>query len=102
MFFRAMTAVLLKRLQEKRQFIQVLAGPRQVGKTTLMLQVAEKLELPYHYASADEPGLQSASWIAQQWEIARHISRSKGTSILVLDEVQKLPHWSSVVKQHWD
>ncbi|MGD0253939.1 MAG: AAA family ATPase [Verrucomicrobiota bacterium] len=43
---------LLKRLKEKRRFLQVLAGPRQVGKTTLARQVIKASKLPAHYASA--------------------------------------------------
>jgi hypothetical protein len=38
-------------------FIQVLAGPRQVGKTTLVRQVLAATVLPSHYASADDPTL---------------------------------------------
>ena len=49
---------LLKRLREKRRFLQVLAGPRQVGKTTLVRQVIKASKLPAHYASADEPSMQ--------------------------------------------
>jgi predicted AAA+ superfamily ATPase len=36
---------LLKRLQERRRFVQVLAGPRQVGKTTGVRQVKPKRQL---------------------------------------------------------
>ena len=32
---------LISRLAEPRRFIQVVAGPRQVGKTTLVQQVCE-------------------------------------------------------------
>ena len=45
---------LLKRLKEKRRFLQVLAGPRQAGKTTLARQVMQTAKLPAHYASAEE------------------------------------------------
>lgn len=90
------------RLGEKRRFIQALAGPRQVGKTTLIHQALEELKIPFHYASADEPTLQSQTWIAQQWEIGRTQAKSSGKAILVLDEIQKLNEWSSHVKQLWD
>jgi hypothetical protein len=59
---------LLSRIREPRRFIQVLAGPRQVGKTTLARQVIESAGLPAHYASADEPTLRDQTWLEQQWE----------------------------------
>ena len=43
---------LLKRIREKRRFMQVLAGPRQTGKTTLVRQVMEASNISSHYASA--------------------------------------------------
>ena len=101
-YFRPYFPPLLKRLKEDRQFLQVLVGPRQVGKTTLILQVAKELGFPVQYASADEPGLQSPTWIGQQWELARNLSKRNGKALLILDEVQKLTEWSSVVKQLWD
>jgi len=94
---------LLKRLEEKRRFIQVLAGPRQVGKTTVARQVMEASKMPAHYASADEPTLQDRTWLQQQWDIARLKARERKTSaLLVLDEIQKVANWSSVVKLLWD
>lgn len=92
---------LLGRLTEPRQFLQVVAGPRQVGKTTLVQQVCEELNRPMHYASADEPTLHGAEWIAQQWEIGR-LRLGTGDAILVLDEIQKIGGWSETVKRLWD
>ena len=57
---------LLARLEEKRRFIQVLAGPRQIGKTTLAQQVAEVIKFPYHFATADSPTPHTPVWIEQQ------------------------------------
>ncbi len=93
--------LLSRRIAEPRRFIQVVAGPRQVGKTTLVQQVCDACGLPAHYASADEPTLRGAEWIAQQWEIAR-IRQGDAGAVLVLDEVQKLPGWSETVKRLWD
>lgn len=101
-FKRSIYQIVTKRLSEKRRFIQALAGPRQVGKTTLVQQVLEEIQIPFHYASADEPTLQSQVWISQQWEIARMQAKSTGRAVLVLDEIQKLNEWSSYVKQLWD
>ncbi len=94
--------VLLARLTEPRRFIQVLAGPRQVGKTTLVRQVLERVSEPFHYASADEPVINTTVWLSQQWEVARLTATQHGAAVLVLDEIQKIPHWSTQVKQLWD
>ncbi len=101
-FQRPQAAVLAARLAEPRRFIQVVAGPRQVGKSTLVRQVAEGLPLPVRQASADEPGLRGTDWIAQQWEAARLSIGGPDGAVLVLDEIQKIPGWSETVKRLWD
>ena len=95
---------LLRRLCEPRRFVQVVAGPRQVGKTTLSTHVAERSGLPFRYASADEPTLRGPEWIAQQWDSARILAGDTGEdgALLILDEIQKAPNWSEVVKRLWD
>lgn len=100
-FTRPQARSLAKRLAEPRRFIQVVAGPRQTGKTTLVQHVAEASKTPYRYASADEPTLRERSWIAEQWDAARLETGKRGT-LLVLDEVQKIPGWSETVKRLWD
>src|SRR5881275_681704 len=100
-FRRPQAAELARRLAEPRRFIQVVAGARQVGKTTLVQQVTEAAKVPVRYASADEPTLRGAEWIAQQWEAAR-LAADSGGAILVLDEVQKAVNWSEAVKRLWD
>ena len=92
--------LLAARLSEPRRFIQVVAGPRQVGKTTLVRQVLAELAPPWHYASADEPTLRERVWLEEQWQTARSLGGSE--PVLVLDEVQKIPGWSEVVKRLWD
>lgn len=92
-----------KRLSEPRRFIEVLAGPRQTGKTTLVRQVIEASHLPNVYASADEPTLRDRVWIEQQWDAARlKVRQNTGGVLLVLDEVQKVTGWSETVKHLWD
>jgi predicted AAA+ superfamily ATPase len=95
---------LARRLKEPRRFIQVMTGARQVGKTTLVRQVLDHSKLRSHYASADEPTLQGSEWIGQQWEAARLEAKDAGRrgSLLVLDEIQNVPHWSETVKRLWD
>ena len=99
---RAKEAALMARLKEPRRHIQVLAGPRQVGKTTLVRRVMDQLALPAHYASADEPAPPGPAWIAQHWERARALVTGKRKALLVLDEVQKVSGWSERVKALWD
>lgn len=103
MFKRPMYHELLKRLGEPRRFIQVLAGARQTGKTTLVRQLLAELPLESHYASADEPALKDSAWLAAQWEQARRMIGSKESpAVLALDEVQKVPGWSEAIKRLWD
>jgi uncharacterized protein len=61
-FQRPQAAVLAERLAEPRRFVQVVAGPRQVGKSTLVQQVTAELDVPVRYVSADEPTLRGADW----------------------------------------
>ena len=95
---------LIRRLAEPRGFIQVLSGARQVGKTTLVKQAADRSGLPMHYASADQPVLRDISWIGQQWEAARLLAdeADRNGALLILDEVQKVTGWSEAVKAYWD
>lgn len=99
---RKQADVLRARLAEPRRFMQVVAGPRQVGKSTMVEQVVSALKVPVRSESADEPTLRGSEWIAQQWEAARSELDARKGGILVLDEVQKIPHWSETVKRMWD
>ncbi|MCX7338481.1 MAG: ATP-binding protein [Alphaproteobacteria bacterium] len=104
MYTRPIYTKIKKRLLEPRGFIQVLAGPRQVGKTTLAHQLKDALPFVAQYASADEPTLRDTTWIEQQWEIGRLRAQHASAvgALLILDEVQKIPHWSDIVKSLWD
>lgn len=94
---------LQKRLEEPRRFIQVIVGPRQVGKTTMVHQLIDRLEEVHHFASADEAAGAQSAWIRQQWEVARLMARqTSGKVLLFLDEIQKISDWSSTVKALWD
>lgn len=91
-----------KRVNDPRKFIQVLLGPRQVGKTTLATYLENHLRLPTHACSADIATLETLSWIEMQWETARRLVKDGRPALLVIDEIQKIPHWSSLVKKLWD
>jgi uncharacterized protein len=101
-FRRPQATALAERLAEPRRFLQVVAGPRQVGKSTLVQQVTDELSLPVRFVSADEPTLRGPDWISQQWEAARLEVSGKEGAVLVLDEIQKIPAWSETVKRLWD
>ena len=94
--------ILSKITQEDRRFLQVISGPRQVGKSTLVQAVLEKHAAPRRYASADEPTLRGSDWIAQQWDAGRLEARVPDGAILALDEIQKIPGWSETIKRLWD
>ena len=101
MYQRSMAETIEKRLKEKRRFIQVIVGPRQVGKTTAIQQILKESKIPSHYAAADLPAPPDTQWISRQWDMARR-KLPAVQCILVLDEVQKIPHWSNEVKRLWD
>lgn len=103
MFIRVYANTLKGRLLEPRHFIQVVIGPRQVGKTTALHQILPGIGMPNIYATADLPGPPDANWIIQQWQEARSFcSGSNSVAILVLDEIQKVKDWSTTVKRLWD
>lgn len=105
MFKRATFNILLQRIKEPRRFIQILYGPRQVGKTTIARQVMETVSIPVHFATADEPTLRDRQWVSQQWEIARikiPDTQKRAEALLILDEAQKITGWSEIIKRLWD
>ncbi len=101
MYRRELDGELRQRLQDTRRFIQIVSGPRQVGKTTSVTSVLKDISLPYRYVSADSPATHTTTWIRQQWETARSLA-ANGSAVLALDEIQKVPGWSDEVKALWD
>ncbi len=121
-FSRLQFKTLAARLDELPRHIQILAGPRQVGKTTLILQLlGHRAPGTYTRVATDEPVSdarnQSASehetilpetprneaWLIQMWERSRVAARRhEGHYLLVIDEIQKIPRWSALVKGLWD
>ncbi|MFN7490340.1 MAG: ATP-binding protein [Chryseotalea sp.] len=91
-------------MNEPRGFVQVLMGPRQVGKSTLTAQVLAKLNAPHLFVSADAVANAGEVWLEQQWETARLQWKASGATsfILAIDEIQKIDNWSEVVKKLWD
>ena len=128
---RAIASTLLARLAEPPQRLQILAGPRQVGKTTLVHQILGDRPIASYSAVAD--GLSDSAmvfatprasvaisanppsgvdWLHQVWAHAEHAALAwqdcghpiaqQLPYVLVVDEIQHVPQWSSVVKALWD
>lgn len=104
MYQRKQYKTLFSRMREKRRFIQVVMGPRQVGKSTLMKQVVRSLDIPFVFYPADAVPAMQLSWISDCWNAARAKMRVEGLKelILVIDEIQKITGWSEAVKKEWD
>jgi predicted AAA+ superfamily ATPase len=104
MFKRTHLQTLAKRIAEPRRFIQVILGPRQVGKTTMVNQLIKQLRTRVHFVSADAVAASDQVWLEQQWETARILMKQSGsaTGLLVIDEIQKIQNWSETVKLLWD
>lgn len=78
--------------------IQVIQGPRQVGKTTGIIQFLKSQKKPYHYISADGVLENEFSWVLNEWQKAC----DKKVTYFVIDEIQKINNWSEVIKKIWD
>ncbi|MBT3066967.1 ATP-binding protein [Rhodoferax sp. U11-2br] len=125
-FQRSQVYILQSRLQEAPQFITIVTGPRQVGKTTLVRQalagcthyfvaVDQPAEArPFTYSDFSSPfsevdgAPRDAAWLIRRWQEARQQfktlqqTRPQQTFAFVLDEIQKVPRWSDTIKGLWD
>ena len=105
----------------------VVAGPRQVGKSTMVRQALSEYRDRSNFVAVDQPIPESvdpfsnqgtpvltqalsgsppdAEWLVRQWTQARAKARtlSEGQCyVLAIDEIQKIRRWSEVVKGLWD
>jgi len=102
-FERPLVAEVVAALERTPALLQVLVGPRQVGKSTAASHVEQRLGWPSRVASADAPLPHPPEWIETQWRLARATAATtQGPVLLVLDEIQKVRGWSEVVKRLWD
>ena len=104
MYKRSQYDELNSRIKESRSKIQVISGPRQVGKSTLVKQVLQDTDIPYMFVSADNVDSGNTGWIGEVWSTARARMKAAGAEqfLLVIDEVHKVNNWSEAVKKEWD
>ncbi len=104
MIERSELQVLKKRIEEPRRFIQVVMGPRHVGKTTMVVQLYNQLALPSSFLSADAVPATNVTWLEQVWDAVRIKIKSQSLNeyLLIIDEIQKISNWSETVKKLWD
>lgn len=89
---------------EPRRRMQIVMGPRQVGKSTLVRQFTEGISVPFDFFAADGVNRFDSSWIPNKWQQVRMRMdiHSEQEHILIIDEVQKIRGWSEQVKKEWD
>lgn len=104
MYQRAEYKIVTNRLKEPRKFIQVVMGPRQVGKSTVIKQVLQDLDTPYRFYSADNVPATNGAWISDCWAAVRSLKNNMESEsiLIVIDEIQKIHNWSEAVKKEWD
>ncbi len=125
-FKRSQINILQNRLSESPRFMIVVTGPRQIGKTTMVRQALDPARSTF--IAADQPlpdttdpfgeqaertsqyiasagALPTAEWLAHHWTQARARAKALPAGmqyVLAIDEVQKIPRWSELVKGLWD
>lgn len=102
MYVRELSKKLERRLEGPRNFIQVVMGPRQTGKTTAIKQAVKSCGMPFRVTSADSYAELTGEWVELEWRQARALAQRDGRAVLVLDEIQKVKGWSEAVKALWD
>lgn len=97
---RRFIAHIQKGLEGSHCLLQIIIGPRQVGKTTAAMQIQKEWAGKTLYASADDSLPPGPEWIQHHWQMARR--EKEKPPLLILDEVQKIQGWSRTVKALWD
>jgi uncharacterized protein len=82
--------------------IQLLAGPRQVGKTTLLLELAERLGPQAVYGAADAPEAALPGFMDRILGRAEALAASHGRSVVMLDEAHLIHDWAARLKGYSD
>ncbi len=93
---------LVQRLDESAPGrIQLVTGPRQVGKTTILLELAARYGTHGLYAAADAPEAGVSGYWERFWGTAETLAR-EGKTVVLLDEIHLLPEWAAALKGYWD
>ncbi len=87
-------------LARTSHLLQIMVGPRQVGKTTAVQQLLDIWPSQTLYLTADQLTPPTTEFIADGWRRARQLKGNQ--PLLVIDEVQKIRHWSDAVKLYHD
>ncbi len=82
--------------------IQLLAGPRQVGKTTLLLELAAREGVQAIYAAADAPEASLPGFLERLAARIEDTATARGRAVLLLDEAHLLHGWAAWLKGLWD
>ncbi len=85
MIKRTLEGILKKKVDHKKAI--VVLGPRQVGKTTLITQIASELTKDYLYINGDDPAIRLIWNNPSQAFIDNYIGNYK---VVVIDEAQRL------------
>lgn len=123
-YWRREVSTLIERLSEPPRSLIIVAGPRQVGKTTLVRDALAQYDRSrYDFVAIDRPdearlpdftpagtdfydqgsGPRNTAWLVSKWQRARAAARESADGyILIFDEIQKIPRWSEAVKGLWD
>lgn len=92
---RLLATRIRQRLSESSPLIQVIIGPRQVGKTTALKMALGGRGI---YETADYPTPLGFE-VVEEWWLKAERSQDR---ILAIDEIQKISGWSEMVKLLWD
>ena len=113
---------MVRRLAENPNKLIAVFGPRQTGKTTIVLQALRQIDLERGYLAVDSPDsseipipsnesgatipfpqVRDTGWLVRNWQAGRReANRSRRGFVLVFDEIQKIANWSETVKGLWD
>jgi uncharacterized protein len=101
-YARARTLLAARLAEPPPGRIQLLAGPRQIGKTTLLLSLSDELGDRALYVPVDGPeGALPGLW-ERTFARAEQLVQLHGSAIVLLDEVHLLHDWAARLKGEWD
>ncbi len=91
------------RIDHSKGLIQVITGPRQVGKTTLVKQLFQSAQWTGIYHVVEGSVAYDSGWIEALFNDAViRQRRAHQPVILAIDEIQKIPNWSETIKRLYD